>query len=220
MKEKYTLEGYQKNYYKSQKLLKRKALKRREKLIYKGYQTNIELKDSELNLFDENALQRYLNLKFPFIKVVCTKGYNYFKINVILKEQYMENDMKDNYEKKLERERLYNKTLETKVKSLENSLDENKNKYKQIVDSYDVSMKKLGLLLEFLTDNLKLTTQEIVKLDKEEKIIDILLEIKGKMNKKIYSSKGGVEYNKICEIIKDLKEYYPNCIKKLEKVVD
>ena len=81
-------------------------------------------------------------------------------------------------------------------------------------------MKKLGLLLEFLTDNLKLTTQEIVKLDKEEKIIDILLEIKGKMNKKIYSSKGGVEYNKICEIIKDLKEYYPNCIKKLEKVVD
>ena len=96
MKEKYTLEGYQKNYYKSQKLLKRKALKRIEKLIYKGYQTNIELRDSKLNLFDENALQRYLNLKFPFIKVVCTKGYNYFGISVKLKEQDVQQKIKDN----------------------------------------------------------------------------------------------------------------------------
>ena len=86
MKEKYTLEGYQKNYYKSQRLLKRKVLKRIEKLIYKGYQTKIELKDNEVELYDCKALERYLNLKFPFIKVVCTKGYNHFGINVLLKD--------------------------------------------------------------------------------------------------------------------------------------
>ena len=95
--------------------------------------------------------------------------------------------------------------------------EEYNNKYKR---PYDKSLTKLEILLEFLTDNLKLTTQDIVKLDKDERVIDTLLEIKGKMNKKIYSSRGGIEYTQVCEIIKDLKEYYPHCINKLEKVVE
>lgn len=110
---KYTLEEYQKNFLKNLKLKKRKFLKKLEKEIYENGVNKVILNKPEADYFDLNRLKRYLETKFPFLKIDIESSWTYVNIYISSKtsaDEYEEKikELNDKYEKDTENLRQEN----------------------------------------------------------------------------------------------------------------
>ena len=181
----YTLEKYQKNFLKNLKLKKRKFLKKLEKEIYEDGVDKIILNKPERDYFDLHRLKRYLETKFPFLKIDVESSWTYVNIYISNKTSSDEleekiKELNDKYEKdteNLRRERdIWYNHLCSERKENERQLKDMESKYKT---QYEIDQKQI----ERLKREIEQSSTHII----DEQISSINKNIQSKMDDFIWN---------------------------------
>lgn len=226
-KKEYTLEEYQKNLRKSIKYKRKIMLKYIEKEIYKNGEYKIQIPVAQ-KYFDRERLERYLNIKFSFLKI--NVAYEYYSETIRIEvENRIKNeelkkekaDLQEKYEKQVEEYR----ELHSKVLHLENKIREKESKITKLennivklnceIERKDININNLQKEYNYLINTFDFITRdlEIDFKQQGENCYQMVCEYKNRLINKEYD---GFSFEK--ETIKHIINNYPQIIVDIEKL--